>query len=318
MVCFHQDWSFIKEKYDLAGEEISGVLQSLIDLNLLVPQDGVDFSKIRDTKIRWSNLGWSESFDYHLLTLDYPFVDYKTTKGHKADALRMKIYEQEKSDQDRYKEYSNVQFSMKCNDIRDYLASLATEFPFPTSDTINQEVLDVDTIKKLATVVYGILRTRRPFGAQEAADLFRKTSPSGGARHPTELYMMVLNVQNMRPGLYHYNMGKNTLDYLKELPEPGFESNLEGLFREENQPQALFLMTSVFSRNRYRYREPRTLRTIYMDVGHLSMTLKCVAESLGLKCFFHHGIREEWLEDYIGIGKYEEGFMLGASLKGVD
>lgn len=31
-----------------------------------------------------------------------------------------------------------------------------------------------------------------------------KTSPSGGARHPTEVYPVVLRVEGVEPGIYHY------------------------------------------------------------------------------------------------------------------
>ncbi len=310
------EWDLLKKKYNLSNEEISETINALTNLNLLINEKDPKFSKIRKIKERWESLGWAETFDYHFLTLDYPFVDYKTSKGLKADALRMRLYEQEKADKDRYKEYNDINNSVKCDDINLYLSSLNTHFPMNYGDEPEKNVLDDKAIKKLATSVFGILRKRAAFAVKGAEELLRKTSPSGGARHPTELYVMVINVDGLESGLYHYNMGKNSLDFIKDIPESGYEKNLEGLYRIQEEPQALFFMTSLFARNRYRYREPRTLRTLYIDVGHLSMTLKFVAESLGLECFFHHGVNEKWLENYIGISEYKEAFILGASLKG--
>lgn len=312
-----EPWTDVLDRYDLSQEDIKGVIENLLGLGLLINQSDPETKKALEIKEKWEKLGWAETYDYHLLTLDYPFVDYKTTKGLKADALRMKIYEQEKSDQERYKKYDSVMSSKPLTDIHERLNSLNTLFPLERTKRGRSTSLDSDTLETIATSVYGILRKRRPFGAQEAADLVRKTSPSGGARHPTELYIMVLDVKDMKPGLYHYNFGQNSLDFIKPLPNENFETNLEGLFRIQDKPEALFFMTSVFARNRYRYREPRTLRTVYMDVGHLSMTLKFVADSLGLECFFHHGINEKWFEGYINANEYDEGFMLGACLKGI-
>ena len=42
-----------------------------------------------------------------------------------------------------------------------------------------------------------------------------KTSPSGGARHPTEVYPVVLRVDGVEPGLYHYSVKNHGLELLR-------------------------------------------------------------------------------------------------------
>ena len=46
--------------------------------------------------------------------------------------------------------------------------------------------------------------------------LLYKRSPSGGARHPVEVYLMSLRVRGLRPGLYHYHPGHHILDEVKQ------------------------------------------------------------------------------------------------------
>jgi hypothetical protein len=38
-----------------------------------------------------------------------------------------------------------------------------------------------------------------------------KTSPSGGARHPIEAYVLVRRVTGIRPGVYHYSVKRHAL-----------------------------------------------------------------------------------------------------------
>ncbi|MBM0236171.1 hypothetical protein JNW88_01785 [Micromonospora sp. ATA32] len=46
-------------------------------------------------------------------------------------------------------------------------------------------------------------------------------------------------------------------------------------------PWAVVLYSSFFERNRYRYREPRTFRTVHMDVGHLMTTCEFLGRANG-------------------------------------
>ena len=81
-------------------------------------------------------------------------------------------------------------------------------------------------------------------------------------------------------------------------------------------PQALVVVTAVFGRNMYRYREPRTFRTVFMDTGHLLGTFEMVASALGLQSFIHHAINEEAVERMLGLAALQEGVIGGAAVAG--
>jgi hypothetical protein len=49
-----------------------------------------------------------------------------------------------------------------------------------------------------------------------------KTSPSGGALHPTEVYVLARDVEGVEPGLYHYGAERHELELLVRLtPDEG-------------------------------------------------------------------------------------------------
>jgi hypothetical protein len=52
----------------------------------------------------------------------------------------------------------------------------------------------------------------------ESQTVFR-TSPSGGGRHPTEVYPCVRNVSGLEPGLYHYDGMAHELAWIGDPPD---------------------------------------------------------------------------------------------------
>jgi SagB-type dehydrogenase family enzyme len=124
-------------------------------------------------------------------------------------------------------------------------------------------------------------------------------------------------VQGIVDGIWHIDAARARL-----VRVPGTVSldwtrtHLEGLHMAPFTPQALIMVTAVFSRNMYRYREPRTFRTIFIDTGHLLGTCEMVASALGLQTFVHHAINEEAVESMLGIASLKEGIIAGAAVAG--
>ncbi len=99
------------------------------------------------------------------------------------------------------------------------------------------------------------------------------------------------------------------------LPGPDWlAANLSGLFLSDWSPEALVVVTGVFARNMYRYREPRTLRTVFMDAGHLIGTLEMAAARVGVRSFVHHAVNDRAVEDLLGLNGLREGVIAGVGL----
>lgn len=112
-----------------------------------------------------------------------------------------------------------------------------------------------------------------------------KTSPSGGARHPVEAYPIVLAVDDVPPGIYHYSVRHH-----------GLTTIAEGLFSNEsveicaNQPwvqqaAAVLVLTGVVERSAWKYRQAHAYRVLLLDIGHLGQTFQLVCTALGLGPF---------------------------------
>ena len=77
--------------------------------------------------------------------------------------------------------------------------------------------------------------------------------------------------------------------------------------RASFDPFALIVLTSRFSRNMYRYREPRTFRTVHMDVGHLSGSVMLLASAIGLQTKADDVTNAARTETHLGLDWLEEG-----------
>jgi len=326
----------------IGGEKISNVLYELNQYvkcskpdilktinffyykNILVKENDKKNNFALSIMKEWTNYGWIEAADYYLSTFDYPFLDY-SKEGIERDSLLMKKYRSEEHDFNRTKRYDSAQHRIYTQKASDSLKQLSSSFnrawfQYSKSKNENLQRLTLERLKLLTSITFGKLRSRKMYD-DKCADLIRKTSPSGGSRHPTEGYIFALNIESLQPGIYHFSVADNSLEMINKLPnQKKLESLFEGLYRSRQErgfePEALLILTSVFERNMYRYREPRTFRTIFMDVGHLSSTFEFTAVNLGLQCYFQHGVIDEKVEKLLHIRGLSEGIIYGAALAG--
>ncbi len=141
--------------------------------------------------------------------------------------------------------------------------------------------------------------------------LLHKTSPSGGSLHPIEAYPLILNVESLAPGIYHYSIKDHSLELVEEMSNQharrlAVDFSNGQLYAET--AHALVILTARFFRNQWKYRRrSRTYGVMLMDAGHLSQTFYLVATNLGLGAFYTAAINGPLIEKKIGVRAPEEG-----------
>jgi hypothetical protein len=258
---------------------VSSRISALMSLGILRECDGSQ----RDALPEWAKYGWAEAYDYLLSTWSYPFEDY-SQRGQEVDKERMRAYASASPDVVRALAQKGLDPS-PLPGIQESLDRLSS----------SEDLRLVDRILAIASVgalPIEIKRSRTP-----GADYFHRTSPSGGSRHPSELYLLALSVPGLSRGAYHVATGDQTLGRVGELPSDDLElqDRLPGAFRLSAPPRAIFVISTHFERNMYRYREPRTLRTLYYDAGHLGGLVESLGDSEGLVAHGHHGFMDSYL-----------------------
>jgi len=158
---------------------------------------------------------------------------------------------------------------------------------------------------------------RAAFGCQGLAELapgvsvLHRTSPSGGARHPIEVYPLVLRVEGVASGLYHYDGHDHGLVGIRELQPEAAAAWVREAARGQRfvgSAHAVFVLTARFFRHHWKYRRrDRAYAVILMDAGHLGQTFQLAATELGLGAFFTAAIDGPRIEQGLGIDGFEEG-----------
>lgn len=128
-----------------------------------------------------------------------------------------------------------------------------------------------------------------------------RTVPSGGARHPLELYVFVNNVEGLKPGLYHYLALENRLERLgcRANQADQLTYALSGQEFAGNAPVCL-IWTAVPYRSEWRYDE-HGHKDILLDAGHSCQNVYLACEELKLGCCALAAYDQEALDELLGL-----------------
>jgi SagB-type dehydrogenase family enzyme len=132
-----------------------------------------------------------------------------------------------------------------------------------------------------------------------------RTAPSAGARYPIETYIVVNNIEDLEPGIYHYNIREHFLELLKEgrFGEKLSEAAL-GQYMCAEAP-VVFVWTAIFDRMKWVYKQ-RAYRYIYMDAGHIAENLALAAVSLELQTCQIAALYDDEASDLLEVDKETE------------
>jgi SagB-type dehydrogenase family enzyme len=141
---------------------------------------------------------------------------------------------------------------------------------------------------------------------REGSEVLFKTSPSAGACHPVEAYVLALRVAGVSPGFYHYSPRTGSLHLVRKgatsrqaVTYLGGQSWFAGA-------AAVVFMTAVLPRIWWRYDHPRAYRAALVEAGHVCQTFCLVATWLGLAPFCTMALEDTRIEQALrldGVGE---------------
>jgi SagB-type dehydrogenase family enzyme len=141
-----------------------------------------------------------------------------------------------------------------------------------------------------------------------------KTSPSGGARHPCEVYVLSLRISGLPRGLYHYASDRHVLECISTKVSRDKASEYCAGQAWVDGAAAMFLTTAVFPRSMWKYRFSRAYRTVLADAAHLCQTFCLVATYLGLAPFCTMALKDSVIEHDLGIDGITESVLYVAGV----
>ena len=142
-----------------------------------------------------------------------------------------------------------------------------------------------------------------------------RTSPSGGARHPIDVYVVSLRTRGLKSGIYHYLPDRHELEHLKTATPSIVDAFLpyQAWFRDA---AVLMVLVAKFSRTMFRYPHSRAYRAVLLEAGHLCQTFCLTSTWMGLAPFSTIGMNDERVEKDLGVDGISEYpvYLAGAGL----
>ncbi len=134
---------------------------------------------------------------------------------------------------------------------------------------------------------FGITGTR-DLGDGMAA--LKRTSPSGGGLTAIEPYVMVLRVEGIPSGLYHYRAEVHALTLLEALDEAEARRRLSHYCAGQayfGDSHAAIVHVARFDRHFWKYvRHGKAYKAVLMDSAHLSQSIYALATEAGLGAWY--------------------------------
>jgi SagB-type dehydrogenase family enzyme len=169
--------------------------------------------------------------------------------------------------------------------------SLPSEFvtvDVPTGTAIDRRRRRVDglasvdiSIAQLSTLLHLTNGKTKSITRPMRSDLALRSAPSAGALYPTVTYVLVRQVSDLTPGLYHYDVRRHALRLLRDNPEIidrlAEMSGSDQLLRDAS---LVLVFTADFYRSAFKYKE-RSWRYSLLDTGHVALNAMAAAAALG-------------------------------------
>ena len=242
----------------------------------------------------WDEFYWREARAYHEATRDYPFLQMDQRGAFAQDTERMYEYRDEAPAPPLYQHLGG-----------DTVVELARSNGDP--DAWLQRMSDGDRlggegIGLLLDVCFG---ERGRIVVADGGTCLLKSIPSGGARHPTEVFLAVFEVRGITPGVYHYDVEHHRLEQVRAGQHRGAfaHATLDLFAKYETAPAAALVFTSRVERAMWRYRDPRSFRAILVDVGHGVMAYRHVARMLGFRTYAYEKLRDGEVAELLRVDR---------------
>jgi SagB-type dehydrogenase family enzyme len=280
------------------SESVGEAILKLIDAGLLLECDSAEWT--RDELLASSWKAWLPAGGYHFLSKDAPYIGGDWTLEQKLQAIpgapRPELFK-------KIEGAKSISLPFHERETDTFFQTL---YARRTRREFSEVSISLEGVSKLLQTTWGVQ-------AYIDTDLFGslplKTSPSGGARHPIEVYLMALRVKGLEPGLYHYD----ARDHALERISPGATPQMARAYCADQpyvaRSAALFIMTGVFERSMWKYRHARAYRVVLLDAGHLGQTFCLTATRMGLAPFSTAALKDTMIEEDLGIDGISESVL---------
>lgn len=288
-----KDALFVYREIFKDREEFKHLWNFIVEEKIIIESS----SKIVVNCFSWVKHNWFEAWDYHTATKDYPFLQMNYLKNRKEDFNRMGEYYKENIPPNIFQNFNFIK-RVKLKKIDEKID--LNKYASIKANGIFQKKLSI-----LFDLCFGY---RRKVSFPNQGVFINKATPSGGARHPVEVFFVSFGSSFLDKGIYHYNVQNNSLDLIKKgnFKNKCRDYSFDLFSKYKDEPFGFFVFTVVNERAMWRYREPRSWRAVLIDVGHSVMLFRKISNKLGFDTYTYQKFKDLEICNMLGINIYKQ------------
>jgi SagB-type dehydrogenase family enzyme len=303
---FFSPWTIqdaLVEFRSYSRESVASAILQLIDAQLLLEYGSPECKRHERLAASWQP--WLPEGGFHFMTKDTPYVPWDRPMAERMKSLPAT------SAPPQFKTIPSAASIPLPSPAADRDTFFETLHARRTHRDFARGAVSLENVSKLLRTTWGV---QGYFETQAFGRLPYKTSPSGGARHPGEVYLMALRVDGLERGLYHYQAKDHRLVRLPVKASPRKASSYCAGQQCYAAAAALFIMTAVFARTMWKYGRARAYRVVLLETGHLCQTFCLTATRLGLAPFSTAALRDSLIEKDLGLDGISESVLYVAGV----
>jgi SagB-type dehydrogenase family enzyme len=129
---------------------------------------------------------------------------------------------------------------------------------------------------------------------------YRRNAPSSGNLGSVEVYPIIMNVEGIQPGIYHFDSVAHDLATIRTGHFATWLRDRVFYQVEFSRAAVALVLTAAVGRLTTKY-GPRAYRLALLDTGHVSQNIYLTASALGLKVCATAGFIDDELDAALGV-----------------
>lgn len=282
----------------LDGDDAREFIRGMVDSRVLVPDDAL--AGERDHIAGWSRFGWRDAADYHLATYGLRFIPDRTDGITYADHFARMIADEHSAGEQppAHVRRDGTPWGVVAREpaaavsLGDVLRNAMPINRFEGRPARGSEILPA------LRIGFGVQRT---MGGLLGPHQLRPY-PSGGARHPFEMYLVSKGLDDVPVGVYQFDP---VAGELVALDEHGHVAAIDDACFGKGgirSASVVLVLTCRWLRHSWKYRYARSYRMLMLETGHVVQAVTLAMIRNGLNVYHCPSIDDALIGNILALG----------------
>jgi SagB-type dehydrogenase family enzyme len=269
----------------------------MIEMKVFVPPN--DASEERAHLARWGQFGWRAAADFHLATRGLRFVPDEVGGISYADYFGTVVNDTETAGEQppAYAPRAERPLTIPISEP----APASLDEVLDAAQPINRFEGPAVSGSELLAPLRAAFGTQRTVGGMLGEHHLR-SYPSGGARHPFEIYLISKGISNVPLGVYHFDPVTGNLGAIDGHGDP-LEIDAacfgKGGIRTAH---AVLVLTCRWMRHSWKYRYARSYRMLLLEAGHIVQAINLAMLRHGVGVYHCPSISDHNMQRMLALG----------------